>query len=89
MLPKYNFRIVETFHMTLIVKRVLDIFLEVKMKISRSREGDFCAEFKPADSLKIQSFVSKSWALSPFNVPRHVDNIGFIFVLPVDFKMNP
>ena len=75
--------------MTLIVKRVLDIFLEVKMKISRSREGDFCAEFKPADSLKIQSFVSKSWALSPFNVPRHVDNIGFIFVLPVDFKMNP
>ena len=44
--------------MNLIVKRVLDIFLEVKMKISRSREGDFCAEFKPADSLKIQSFVS-------------------------------
>ena len=77
---------VEIFHNNSRVKGVLDIFLEIKMKICRSWDGHICREFKPADILKIQFFVSKSGALSPFYIPRHMDNIGFLFILQVDLK---
>lgn len=65
---------------------VLDIFLEIKMKICSFRKWHFCLEFKPADILQKQYFIIQRRRMLPLNISGHVDNMGFLFILKSDLK---